>query len=62
MGFFHTDLARGMDAPKSSAEDIFSRALDGLEDGQHEVLADVITQQIEQGTTARTLSHLPPPA
>jgi hypothetical protein len=61
MGFFYTDLTWGMDTPKSSAEDIVSHALDGLEDGQHEVLADVTTQQIEEGTTAPTPSYLQQP-
>jgi len=61
MGYVDTDLTRGLDAPKSSAEDIVSRALDALEAGQHEVLADVLTQQVKQGMTAPTPSYLPQP-
>jgi len=62
MAYVDTDLTRGLDAPKSSAEDIVSRALDGLEAGQHEVLADALTQQVKQGMTAPTPSYLPQPA
>ena len=62
MGFVDTDLTRGVDAPKSSADDIVSRALDGLEAGQHEVLADALTQQVRQGLAAPTPSYLPQPA
>lgn len=52
MAYVDTDLTRGFDVPKSSAEDIVQRALDGLEAGADEVLADVLTQQIRQGLTA----------
>ncbi|WP_341892693.1 SDR family oxidoreductase [Variovorax sp. YR752] len=59
MAYVDTDLTRGLDAPKSSPDDIVSRALDGLEAGQHEVLADALTQQIKQGMTAPVPSYLP---
>jgi NAD(P)-dependent dehydrogenase (short-subunit alcohol dehydrogenase family) len=62
MAYVDTDLTRGLDAPKSSPEDIVSRALDGLEAGQSEVLADALTQQVKQGMTAPTPSYLPQPA
>lgn len=62
MGYVDTDLTKGLDAPKSSPEDIVSRALDALEAGQHEVLADVRTQQVKQGMTAPTPSYLPQPS
>ena len=59
MAYVDTDLARGLDAPKSSPEDIVSRALDALEAGQHEVLADALTQQVKKGMTAPIPSYLP---
>jgi NAD(P)-dependent dehydrogenase (short-subunit alcohol dehydrogenase family) len=62
MGFVDTDLARGFDAPKSSAEEIVRRALDGLESGQDEVLADERTLQVKQGLTATRPSYLPQPS
>ncbi len=60
MAYVDTDLTRGFDVPKSSAEEIVQRALDGLEAGTDEVLADVLTQQIRQGLTATRPIYLPP--
>lgn len=59
MGYVDTDLTRGFDVPKSSAEDIVKRALDGLEAGADEVLADELTQQVKAGLTAARPSYLP---
>jgi NAD(P)-dependent dehydrogenase (short-subunit alcohol dehydrogenase family) len=59
MAYVDTDLTRGFDVPKSSAEQIVQRALEGLEAGADEVLADVLTQQIRQGLTAPRPSYLP---
>lgn len=52
MAYVDTDLTRGFDVQKSSAEEIVQRALDGLEQGFEEVLADVLTQQVRQGLSA----------
>lgn len=49
MGFVDTDLTNGIDAPKSTPDAIVARALDALEAGADEVLADEITQQVKQG-------------
>ena len=59
MAYVDTDLTRGFDVPKSSPLEIVRRALDGLESGLHEVLADELTQQIKRGMTAPTPSYLP---
>ena len=59
MAYVDTDLTRGFDVPKSSPEEIVKRALDGLEAGLDEVLADERTQQIKQGMTAARPSYLP---
>lgn len=59
MAYVDTDLTRGLNAPKSSPEDIVGRALDALEAGQHEVLADALTQQVKKGMTAPIPSYLP---
>ena len=61
MAFVDTDLARGIDGPKASPEEIVKRALDGLEAGLVEVLADERTQFVKQGLTAPTPSYLPQP-
>lgn len=59
MAYVDTDLTRGFEVPKSSAEEIVQRALDGLEAGADEVLADVLTQQVRQGLTAPRPVYLP---
>ena len=59
MAYVDTDLTRGFEVQKSSAEEIVQRALDGLEAGAVEVLADVITQQVRQGLTAPRPVYLP---
>jgi len=59
MAFVDTDLTRGMDVPKTSPGEIVRRALDGLESGLDEVLADELTQQVKRGMTAARPSYLP---
>jgi NAD(P)-dependent dehydrogenase (short-subunit alcohol dehydrogenase family) len=59
MAYVDTDLTRGLDAPKSSPEEIVKRALDGLESGLDEVLADELTLQVKRGMTAARPSYLP---
>ena len=59
MGFVDTDLARDIDAPKTSPEEIVKRTLDGLEAGLDEVLADERTKLVKQGLTAPRPSYLP---
>ncbi|HEY2187865.1 MAG TPA: SDR family oxidoreductase [Caldimonas sp.] len=59
MAFVDTDLVRAIEGPKSSPEEIVARALDGLEDGLDEVLADERTRLVKQGLTAARPSYLP---
>jgi NAD(P)-dependent dehydrogenase (short-subunit alcohol dehydrogenase family) len=59
MAYVDTDLTRGFDVPKSSPEQIVKRALDGLESGLDEVLADELTVQVKRGMTAAKPSYLP---
>ena len=59
MAYVDTDLTRGFEVQKSSAEEIVQRALDGLEAGANEVLADALTQQVRQGLTAPRPAYLP---
>ena len=40
MGYVDTDMASGVTAPKARPEDIAKQALDGIETGAYEVLAD----------------------
>ena len=59
MGYVDTDLTRGFDIPKSSPEAIVKRALDGLESGLDEVLADDLTLQVKRGLTGPRPAYLP---
>jgi NAD(P)-dependent dehydrogenase (short-subunit alcohol dehydrogenase family) len=59
MAFVDTDLVRAIEGPKTSPEDIVKRALDGLESGLDEVLADERTQLVKQGLTASAPSYMP---
>lgn len=59
MACVDTDLTRGFDVPKSSPDQIVKRALDGLELGLDEVLADELTLQVKRGMTAARPSYLP---
>lgn len=59
MAYVDTDLTQGLEVQKSSAEEIVQRALDGLEAGVDEVLADALTQQIRQGLAAPRPVYLP---
>lgn len=52
MGFVDTDLTRGIDAPKSTPGAIVERALDALEAGAEEALADEMTQQVKRALVA----------
>ncbi|MER6124121.1 SDR family oxidoreductase [Streptomyces sp. NPDC001795] len=47
MAYVDTDMTAGIDAPKSSPRDIAVAALDGIETGAHEVLADDITRWVK---------------
>jgi NAD(P)-dependent dehydrogenase (short-subunit alcohol dehydrogenase family) len=59
MAYVDTDLTRGFNVPKSSPEEIVKRALDGLESGVDEVLADELTRQVKLGMTSARPSYLP---
>ncbi|MEN4920351.1 SDR family oxidoreductase [Achromobacter spanius] len=58
MGFVDTDLTRGIDAPKSTPQAIVTQALDALEAGEQEVLADEQTRQVKQGLSASPAVYL----
>jgi NAD(P)-dependent dehydrogenase (short-subunit alcohol dehydrogenase family) len=52
MGFVDTDFTRGIEMPKATPQAVVSRALDALEAGAEEVLADELTQQVKRGLSA----------
>jgi NAD(P)-dependent dehydrogenase (short-subunit alcohol dehydrogenase family) len=51
-GFIDTDLTRGIDAPKSTPDEIVRVTLAALERGEDQVLADEITRQVHGGLSA----------
>lgn len=53
MAFVDTDMTQGIDSPKSTPEQVVNSALDALEAGAEEVLADALTQQVRQGLSAQ---------
>ena len=60
MGFVDTDLAHGIDAPKATPQDIVARALDALEAGESEVLADERTREVKRNLSAEPAIYLGP--
>jgi NAD(P)-dependent dehydrogenase (short-subunit alcohol dehydrogenase family) len=65
MAFVDTDLVRAIEGQKTSPEDIVRRALDGLESGLDEVLADERTKLVKQGLTHKrrvTCRSVPEPS
>ncbi|MER6734479.1 SDR family oxidoreductase [Streptomyces puniciscabiei] len=49
VGYIDTDMTTNVDAPKSTPGDIAALALDGIEAGAYEVLADDITRSVKAG-------------
>lgn len=52
MGYVDTDMTVGVDAPKAAASDVARLAVDGIENGAHEVLADDVSRQVKAGLSA----------
>lgn len=59
VGYVDTDMAAAVDAPKSSPAEVVRQALDGVESGAHEVLADDVSRQVK-GALAADLAALYP--
>jgi NAD(P)-dependent dehydrogenase (short-subunit alcohol dehydrogenase family) len=60
MGWVDTDMTADIDVPKSTPDEIAARALDGLEAGAEEILADDIARQIKAGLVADPPLYLLP--
>ena len=58
MGFVDTDLTREIDMGKSTPDAVVREALDALERGDEEVLADDITRQVKPGLSAQPPVYL----
>ncbi len=49
MAYVDTDMTAGVDSPKTSPGEVARLALDGIEAGAHEVLADDLTRRVKAG-------------
>jgi NAD(P)-dependent dehydrogenase (short-subunit alcohol dehydrogenase family) len=58
VGYIDTDMVRGYDAPKMRPEDVVKVALDGLEAGADEVLADAMSRAIKEGLSRPDAAYL----
>lgn len=58
VGFIDTDLTKGLDVPKVSAEQVVGRTFDALEAGDAQVLADEPTQKIHQALSSAPQVYL----
>ncbi|WP_433607720.1 SDR family oxidoreductase [Dactylosporangium sp. CA-139114] len=52
VGYIDTDMTADIDGPKVTAQDVARQALDGVEEGAFEVLADEITRTVKRGLSA----------
>jgi len=62
VGYMDTDMVRSVASPKSRPSDVARLALDAVETGQDEVLADAISQQVKAGLAADPGVYLARPA
>jgi short-subunit dehydrogenase len=62
VSFMDTDMTNGFDMPKISPRLVAQRALDGIELGAEEVLADDATVAVKVGLGAASPFYLDPPA
>ena len=59
VGYMDTDMAAGVEAPKSSPDDVAAQALAGVEAGAFEVLADEVSRNV-RGALSADLTALYP--
>ncbi|MEO3929800.1 SDR family oxidoreductase [Micromonosporaceae bacterium B7E4] len=59
VGYVDTDMAAHVDAPKVAPEDVARQALDGVEAGAFEVLADDVSRQVKGGLSAELAALYP---
>lgn len=60
VGYVDTDMAAGVDAPKSSPADVVAQVLDGVEAGDSEVLADDLTRGVRGALNLPTAERYAP--
>lgn len=58
VGFMDTDMVRHVEAPKSKPEDVVAQALQAIESGAEEILADELSRQVKAGLSAQLPSYI----
>ena len=59
--FIDTDMARNVQAPKSTPETVVQQVLAALEEGRDEVLADEVTRNVKRGLGAEQATYMRAP-
>jgi NAD(P)-dependent dehydrogenase (short-subunit alcohol dehydrogenase family) len=59
VGYMDTDMAASVSAPKSDPADIARIALDGIEEGLYEILADETSRQVQAGLSGGVAALYP---
>lgn len=59
VGYVDTDMTAHVDAPKSSPHQVAALALDGVETGAYEVLADDVSRQVKAGLSGDLAAMYP---
>src|SRR5207248_11610823 len=59
VGYVDTDMAAAVSAPKMPAPEVVHRALDGVEAGVLEILADETSRQVKAGLSADVAALYP---
>ncbi|MBW8844907.1 MAG: SDR family oxidoreductase [Burkholderiales bacterium] len=57
VGYMDTDMTRGLDAPKALPADVARQALEGVESGAIEVLADELSRHVKQSLSTPTPAY-----
>ncbi|WP_218508449.1 SDR family oxidoreductase [Variovorax sp. dw_308] len=57
VAFMETDMTAGIAGPKASPDDVARQALEGVEAGQVEVLADALTRQVKQSLSTEAPAY-----
>jgi NAD(P)-dependent dehydrogenase (short-subunit alcohol dehydrogenase family) len=60
MGYVDTDMTAAVRAPKSDPADVVRQALDGVEAGEWEVLADERSERVLPSSRSIVRNHVPP--
>jgi len=59
VGYVDTDMISSVDAPKARPEHVAGLAIDGIETGAHEVLADDLSRQVKAGLAGELAALYP---